>query len=517
MKERKTYSGKYGRITSLLLLAGAIWFTSCAPSNEARNDADVVELTIVQLNDVYEITPLQGGRYGGMARVATLVRSLKAENPNTRVVISGDFLSPSVIGTVKLDGKRIAGKHMVEIMNALPIDYVTIGNHEFDIKEDEFQERLNESMFTWVIANARHRMGNNVEPFARRAFDKPDYLPQTEIIEVRNVSGKRFRLGLFGVMIQSNRAAYVEYENEIAAASRCLSELRSKSDAVAAITHLSLAQDKELAQRVPGIALIMGGHEHTNMIEEIGGTRITKADANARTVYIHRLYWKTDTRQLSVRSELKSIDTSIPEDSSMNELIRRWVTQAHGAFKKMGFDPDNVVTQVSEPLDGLEAHIRTRPTNLGAILASGMKHAFPKAEGALLNSGSVRVDDEVSGVITEFDVLRILPFGGKVLLVEMTGALLRRVLDAGEKNVGNGGYLQRASIEKRGNDWFIGEERIADNSIHRIAMTEYLLTGMESNMDFLVRTNPGITSVHEPQSGEAGYDIRFTLMNELKK
>lgn len=61
------------------------------------------------MNDVYEITPLENGKVGGMARVAQLRNQLKQKNKNTFTILAGDFLSPSVLGTVKNEGKRIAG------------------------------------------------------------------------------------------------------------------------------------------------------------------------------------------------------------------------------------------------------------------------------------------------------------------------------------------------------------------------------------------------------------------------
>lgn len=70
--------------------------------------------------------------------------------------MAGDFLNPSLLGTIKIDDERISGKQMIEVMNAMNFDLVTFGNHEFDIKEDELQKRLNESTFPWMSSNTRH-------------------------------------------------------------------------------------------------------------------------------------------------------------------------------------------------------------------------------------------------------------------------------------------------------------------------------------------------------------------------
>src|SRR3978361_135698 len=102
--------------------------------SQAANDT----VCILQLNDVYEIGPLNEGKVGGMARVATLIRQHEARY-KTFVVLAGDFLSPSVIGTTKIDGQRTNGRHMVDMMNKVGVDLVTFGNHEFDIPDSDLQ------------------------------------------------------------------------------------------------------------------------------------------------------------------------------------------------------------------------------------------------------------------------------------------------------------------------------------------------------------------------------------------
>jgi len=123
----------------------------------------------VQLNDVYEIAPLGGGLYGGMARVAHIVDSLKAINPNTYLFMSGDFLNPSLLGNLKYEGERIKGRQMIEVMNAMNFTMATFGNHEFDLSYVDFQKRLDESSFDWVNTNCYHNTENGIIPFSKFA------------------------------------------------------------------------------------------------------------------------------------------------------------------------------------------------------------------------------------------------------------------------------------------------------------------------------------------------------------
>ena len=54
-----------------------------------------------------------------------------------------------------------------------------------------------------------------------------------------------------------------------------------------------------------------------------------------------------------------------------------------------------------------------------------------------------------AGPLTEYDIIRVLPFGGKVLRAEVTGALLTEILNAGQANAGSGGYLHLRGATSR--------------------------------------------------------------------
>src|SRR5258706_4907005 len=92
--------------------------------------SQTTEVVFLQMNDVYEIAPIQGGMYGGLARVAALKQNLLKENPYTFMVLSGDFISPSALGTSDYNGERINGAQMIEVLNVIGLNYATFGNHE---------------------------------------------------------------------------------------------------------------------------------------------------------------------------------------------------------------------------------------------------------------------------------------------------------------------------------------------------------------------------------------------------
>jgi len=117
---------------------------------------------------------------------------------------------------------------------------------------------------------------------------------------------------------------------------------------------------------------------------------------------------------------------------------------------------------------------------------------------AIFNGGSVRIDDVLTpGPITEYDIIRVLPFGGKIVGATLDGALLAKVLDVGQANAGIGGYLHAWGAKREGGVWTIHGKPLDAAGRYRVALTDYLLSGGETNLGFLTRTNPGVHDVQE--------------------
>src|SRR5688572_2673216 len=119
---------------------------------------------ILHFNDVYEITPVEAGKSGGLARVAALRRSLRDAFPSLITTLGGDFISPSALGTARVGGQRLNGRQMVSVLNAVGLDIAVLGNHEFDLGLDAFLARVSESRFTLLAANVTDSTG---QPFAK--------------------------------------------------------------------------------------------------------------------------------------------------------------------------------------------------------------------------------------------------------------------------------------------------------------------------------------------------------------
>src|SRR5262245_5703222 len=142
---RRSWAG-----SAIAVVIGAA-LAACTGLGGRVPDADLLHVTLLQINDHYVLEPVDGGRRGGMARLATLVRDVKRENPNTVFALAGDTLSPSV------ESALMRGAQMVAALNAIGLDFATFGNHEFDFGPEVLLERMKESKFRWLSANVVDR------------------------------------------------------------------------------------------------------------------------------------------------------------------------------------------------------------------------------------------------------------------------------------------------------------------------------------------------------------------------
>ncbi|MCO6491353.1 MAG: bifunctional metallophosphatase/5'-nucleotidase [Phaeodactylibacter sp.] len=447
-----------------------------------------ITFTILHFNDVYEIAPLEGGKAGGLARVATVKKELMRENPNTIAVLAGDFLSPSVIGTLKKeDGERIAGQQMVEVLNAMGLDYATFGNHEFDLKDAGLlQKRINQSAFEYTACNVRRADLGKLFPFVQEVDGQERYIPRYVIHEFSNAEGQRVRVGIIGVVLPFNKTSYVAYEPVTQAFRETYEELKPQVDLVLGLTHLNEDEDIELAREVPGPLLFMGGHDHVNMNHYSEETVIAKADANVKSVYIHRIAYNPASGFAKVRSTLKKIDDSIPDDPATQAVVDKWQGQVYGIMKDMGYEPDEQLMFAEVPLECKEPAVRSRPTNYGRLTVDAFAAAWPGADVYLINGGAMRMDDDIQGVVTQYDVLRTFPFGGPIARMELPGEALARLLETGlATNRGDGGYLQIKNAERTGNQWSINGAPLEKNKNYTVVLPEFVAQGNEQNLGFL--------------------------------
>jgi 5'-nucleotidase len=314
-------------------------------------------------------------------------------------------------------------------------------------------------------------------------------------------------------VIASNRPAWSRVGDPIDAARREARVLRDSADVIVALTHLSVEDDGRLVAEAPEIDVVLGGHEHENYTLRRGPrfVPVLKGDANVRSVQIVTIAPPDAGRRATVTSRLVPIGDGMTEDSAVARVVSQWVDSGFAGFTRDGFRPRELVATTPIALDGREATVRARSSALTDLIGAAMRRDVPDAEASIFNAGSIRIDDVVpAGPITQYDVIRMLPFGGKTVEVRMQGELLARVLAAGEGNVGRGGYLQRTGIVRSATGWTVAGAPLDPARSYRLAISDYLLTGAEVGIEFLTRSAAGLTVVGDRR------DIRQAVIDEMR-
>ncbi len=507
-------------LTALLLAISA-----CNPKTKtalSASDDGKISFDLLQLNDVYEIFPLENGKVGGMARAATIRKSLKSQN--SLCIMAGDFLNPSVIGNLTYENKKIRGRQMVEVMNTF-IDLVTFGNHEFDLDKNELKDRMNESKFNWVSSNCWQNNGGTFFPFSKiDSLKTPQSIPNIYVWTVKDADGTAAKIGFFGVTLPSTKKDYVHYDDFFQAAKAAVERLKTieKVDVIVGITHLNFADDQKLAALLPDVPLLIGGHDHNNMLLNVGNSKIAKADANAKTVYQHHFEFDKRSKKILLNSILIPITDKIPEDSATQKIVTKWEKITTEIFEKSNFQPKKIIAKLQNEINGSEAYNRFQQSELGGLITSAMCSAWADTvDCALLNSGSIRLDDILQTTVNQYDILRTLPFGGGIPLVKMKGKLLKSILDIGQKNIGSGGYLQRAkvSFDEKEKNWIVAKKVLENEKIYSVVLTDFLILGKEKGLDMITKDNADIISIeiiNPKNKDDERTDIRKSLINHWK-
>jgi len=447
-----------------VIIAAAL--AACAALGGRALDVDLLHVTLLQINDHYVLEPVDGGRRGGMARLATLVRDLKRENPNTIFALAGDTLSPSV------ESALMRGAQMVAALNAIGLDFATFGNHEFDFGPEVLLERMKESKFRWLSANVVDRRSG-------QAFGGAS----TEVL----VTLGGVRVGLFGLTTaqaaQTSRPGPdVTFAQPVTAAKDVAARLRAQgASIVVAMTHVTMAEDKAIAAAAD-VDVILGGHEHEPLVAEEGKTLITKAGSDAR--YLVQVdVWLTREGRLVERSwRFREVSRRIEPDPAVAALVRDYA-------RRLDRELDAVVGKSRVPLEARSATLRTEETNLGDFVADAMRERLG-SDVALMNGGAIRTNRTVPpGPLTRRDVLSLLPFTDMVVKLEMRGADLRAALEHGlaQTDRVGGGFLQisgarvvwdpRLAPGRRIVDVSVAGKPLADDTAYTVAVPGYLVRG----------------------------------------
>jgi len=222
-------------------------------------------ITILHTNDTHsQIDPIpdndkQYGGKGGVARRATLVKRVRAENPNTLMIDAGDVFQ----GTPYFNFYK--GEVEYKSMSLVGYDVVTLGNHDFDNGVEALAAAMKFANFEFVSTNYDVRgtvLESRVKPYAIRTFGD-------------------VRIGLFGLgispdnLITPENFKGVKYMDPVQMSRGVVRLLRDreKCQLVLGMSHLGYYPnakageigDSQVVEQVNGIDFIASGHTHTFM------------------------------------------------------------------------------------------------------------------------------------------------------------------------------------------------------------------------------------------------------------
>ena len=240
---------------SALIGLGGLGLQSFSPASK--------KITILHTNDVHSHIDAFGpedGRNankGGVARRASLIESIRNENPHTLLLDAGDIFQ----GTPYFN--FYGGELEFKLMSMLKYDLATIGNHDFDNGIDGLYAQLPHAEFEFVSAN----------------YDFSNTIMDTHVKPYKTFVKNGIKIGVFGLgialdgLVDKKMYKETEYLDPVEAAqemSRILKE-DEQCDLIICLSHLGYnyrnnpdkISDLKLAEASKHIDLIIGGHTHT--------------------------------------------------------------------------------------------------------------------------------------------------------------------------------------------------------------------------------------------------------------
>jgi len=409
-------------------------------------------ITLLHANDTYRILGLPEAGLGGFGRLRTLRARQEADGP-VLVTHAGDLLSPSLLS------QQTGGAHMIDAMNHLDGDgeafdprlVVTPGNHEFDDDDctdaDALEARFDDSDFAWVATNITWggKPGSGCE-----ALVASRNVHLWRLIEVGDVT-----VGVLSATTSKKHPDYVaSFADPLQTLAQGIPGLRAEgADVVVALTHLGVAEDRALLRQLPIDArpdVLLGGHDHAAIAEQVEGTWLLKADADLLSAQVVSIRLDADGSR-AIRPTLVRLDGEVPPDPTVQAL-----SQAHvDAFDTAWCGARDMAADcLSTPLGTVatelvvdEYMVRTRETSAGNWLAdlalqAGRPHG---ADVALLNSGSLRINRNLPAgtAFTRRHMEELFPFPSGLHLVRVRGSQIQQALDRSVQGwTGSGHFLQ---------------------------------------------------------------------------
>lgn len=472
-----------GRNWVLSLFSSTLLFTApmMVSAEEEVEEADITDegsdsysLSLFHTNDIH-------ASIDNFGKMAYFLTEQRAQVEHSLYLDAGDIFSGNPVVDLQ-DGEPI-----INLLNHMNLDLMTVGNHEFDYGQEVFQYRRNESNFNWISANTR--VVDNSIPI--------EDLDPFEIFDFGD-----FTVGVLGLTQNppaTNPAGIVGLEfDDYVETAREYEYLRDEVDVFIALNHIGYSADQRLAEEVDFFDIIIGGHSHTALQEPVvvNGTPIAHAGSNSRNIGVLDLMIDPDTKEVSIDGRLQAV--SELDDALVDEKVQSLVDSYNDATEEL-------LSQVIGYTEtGLNRDARWEmDVALGNMITDSLR-TFANTDIAITNNGGIRASI-APGDITARDIFTVDPFGNDITILEMTGHDLKEVIAYSyERSLDS--YGAQIDLQTSGLNYIIyvdEEGRYADSDLFMYGEP------MNLNESFTIATNNFIVS------GGDGYDFsKATILQE---
>jgi len=360
---------------------------------------------------------------GGIARLATVYKRLKRENPDTLVFSAGDDLMGRYFQTFH-------GTAIFTLMSAAGYDYFVFGNHEFDHGPEELANALEVAKFGVICSDL-----NLTGAFAGK----------TSPWVLREIAGTK--VGIFSMMTeglaQMTSPGTVRLKaSNVKTARAMVRLLRAKgAKVVIALTHIGYTNDVSVAKQVKGIDLIFGGHSHVypRKMGRIGKTAIVNGGEQGPLAVRVDLPLDDEGgvlhRQVTMR--YIPVDGNYTADPAVQKLLE--------SYEKR-FPPKVILGRSLTPWDLSEKTLRKNESGVADMINDLLRRKF-HADIVLNNSGAFRGKTLYpAGPVSDRMLRAIDAFRNNVYLMTLKGKRIREILEHSAAKYGTGGWLQVSGL-----------------------------------------------------------------------
>ena len=266
--------------------------------------------------------------------------------------------------------------------------------------------------------------------------------------------------------------------------------LRKECDLFLALTHIGYLSDIELANAMPELDVIIGGHSHTRIDSTsiINGVLITQTQSYLNYIGKTTLTF-IDKKVKEKKFELINVSKLREEHAGVKEQIRRYYDES---------PLHQVLTQASRPFEGKHP--------LGNLMTDALReiHGF---DIALQNWGGIRINEHPKGDFTMNDVFRLDPFGNNLMVYDMTPEEIRDLLKNSYKP-----YSKQIDLVPSGMKYKI---HVRDGKVRHITLTDMQGKPLDENRRYKVGMNNYISSSYRFKHTLPGTELPSTNSDAL--